>query len=135
MTSTAHPTPAAGPARTSPQLGAAVLLVTVGVLEILQGLSAVSKDEVLVVEADYTYEFDVTSWGWTHIVIGALVTSAGVALLTGVTWARGATFVICGLSIVVNFLWLPYYPMWAITLIALDAVVILAVAAWHPARV
>ena len=128
-------TSAAGPARTSPQLGAAVLLVTVGVLEILQGLSAVSKDEVLVVEADYTYEFDVTSWGWTHIVLGALVAAAGVALLAGATWARGTAFVICGLSIVVNFLWLPYYPMWAITLIALDAVVIWAVASWHPTRV
>lgn len=42
--------------------------------------------------------------------------------------------VICAISIVVNFLWLPYYPMWAITIIALNAVVIWAVSTWHPDR-
>ncbi|QHE70885.1 hypothetical protein GFS60_04478 [Rhodococcus sp. WAY2] len=36
---------------------------------------------------------------------------------------------ICAVSILVNFLWLPYYPMWAITIIALNAVVIWAVSA------
>lgn len=114
--------------------GGAVLLVTVGVLEVLQGLSAVAKDEVIVTGIDYTYQFDLTAWGWTHLVFGAIVTAVGIALLAGATWARLGAMVICAVSILVNFLWLPYYPMWAITIIALNAVVIWAVSTWHPDR-
>jgi hypothetical protein len=40
--------------------------------------------------------------------------------------------VVAALSIVVNFLWLPYAPWWAGLIIALDAVVIWAVWTWIP---
>ena len=112
--------------------GGAVLLITVGVLELLQGLSAIAKDEVLVTGIDYTYQFDLSAWGWTHLVLGVIVTAVGIALFTGAGWARTAALVTCAVSILVNFLWLPYYPMWAITIIALNAVVIWAVSTWHP---
>lgn len=62
------------------------------VLELLQGLSAISKDEVIVTGVDYTYQFDLTAWGWTHLVLGAIVTAAGIALFTGATWARGGAW-------------------------------------------
>ncbi|MGV9869723.1 DUF7144 family membrane protein [Rhodococcus koreensis] len=116
-------------------MGGAVLLVTVGVLEFLQGISAVAKDEVILVGAEYTYKFDVTAWGWIHLVLGAVVAAVGVGLFAGVIWARISAPIICGLSIVVNFLWLPYQPWWAITIIALNAVVIWAVATWDPAKI
>ncbi len=112
-------------------MGGAVLLVTIGVLEVLQGLSAIAKDEVIVTGIDYTYQFDLTSWGWTHLVLGVIITAVGIALFTGASWARVGAIVICAVSILVNFLWLPYYPMWAITIIALNAVVIWAVSAWR----
>ncbi|MEE2032235.1 DUF7144 family membrane protein [Rhodococcus chondri] len=109
----------------------AVLLVTVGVLEVLQGLSAIAKDEVIVSGIDYTYQFDLTAWGWTHLVLGVIVTAIGIVLFAGAAWAHVGAMVICAVSILVNFLWLPYYPMWAITIIALNAVVIWAVSARH----
>ncbi|MDH6281581.1 uncharacterized protein (DUF983 family) [Rhodococcus sp. LBL1] len=116
-------------------MGAAVLLVTVGVLEFLQGISAVAKDDVFVVGLQYTYKFDVTAWGWIHLVLGVLVTIVGAVLFTGATWARVGAVVICAVSIIVNFLWLPYYPLWAILIIALNTVVIWAVTTWHPEKV
>ena len=116
-------------------MGAAVLLVTVGVLEILQGISAVAKDDVFVVGLQYTYKFDITAWGWVHLVVGIIVAAIGAVLFTGATWARVAAVVICAVSIIVNFLWLPYYPLWAILIIALDTVVIWAVTTWHPKEV
>ncbi|MCX6472021.1 MAG: hypothetical protein NT100_00400, partial [Rhodococcus sp.] len=66
-------------------LGGAVLLITVGVLEILQGISAISEDDVTVVGPEYTYQFDLTSWGWIHLVLGVLVTAVGIMLFTGAT--------------------------------------------------
>ena len=61
-----------------------------------------------------------------------LMAGVGIALVTGATWARFTAIVIAGLSIIANFLWLPYYPWWSILIIALDIVVIWAVSTWQP---
>ncbi|QNG20975.1 hypothetical protein G4H71_08755 [Rhodococcus triatomae] len=111
-------------------LVAAALLLVAGIVSLFQGIAAVASDEIFVVGIDYTYAFDVTTWGWIHIVVGVLVIIAAFGLITGATWARVAAIVLASLSIIANFLWLPYYPLWAILVIALDVVVIWAVATW-----
>ena len=58
---------------TGTSIGAAILLITVGILQLFQGISAVAKDEVFIVGIEYTYKFDVTAWGWIHIVLGVLI--------------------------------------------------------------
>jgi hypothetical protein len=44
-----------------------------------------------------------------------------------------AAIVMASISIVVMFLWLPYYPVWSLVVIALDVIVIWAVATWDTA--
>lgn len=116
-------------------IGAGILLAVVGVLQIFQGISAVANDDLIVVGPEYTYQFDLTSWGWWHIVLGALAVVIAIGLLAGQTWGRVAAMVIAALSIIANFLWLPYYPWWSILIIAVDIVVIWAVATWRPTNV
>ncbi|SEM17052.1 DUF7144 family membrane protein [Rhodococcus maanshanensis] len=113
-------------------VAAAVLLVTAGVLQVLQGIAAIGNDEVYTVGVDYTYELDLTAWGWIHIVLGVAIALVGVALFGAGIWARTLAIVIAGLSIIANFLWLPYAPAWAVLIIALDVVVIWAVWNWIP---
>ncbi|MFC4602544.1 DUF7144 family membrane protein [Rhodococcus kronopolitis] len=115
-------------------IAAAVLLMTVGILQLFQGISAVAKDELLVVGPEYAYQFDVSTWGWIHIVVGILIALTGLALLSGATWARVTAIVLAALSIIANFMWLPYYPLWSILIIALDVVVIWAVTTWDNDR-
>jgi hypothetical protein len=52
-----------------------------------------------------------------------------VALFQGAVWARAVAVVVASLSILASFLWMPYYPIWSMTLIAFDAFVIWAVTA------
>ena len=106
---------------------AAILLVTSGVLHILQGIAAIGNDQVFVVITDYTYEFDLTVWGWVHLVLGIVIALVGAALFRGGLWARTLAVTLAAASIVVNFLWLPHYPAWAITIIAIDTAMIWAV--------
>ncbi|MFC8386951.1 hypothetical protein [Nocardia sp. NPDC056952] len=113
-------------------IGAGILLAVVGVLQIFQGISAVANDDLIVVGPEYTYQFDLTSWGWWHIVLGAIAVIVAIGLLAGQTWGRVSAMVIAALSIIANFLWLPYYPWWSILIIAVDIVVIWAVATWRP---
>ncbi|MGV9676861.1 DUF7144 family membrane protein [Nocardia sp. NPDC003482] len=116
-------------------LAAAILLFTVGALDILQGISAVGADQLYVVGVDYVYRFDTTAWGWIHIVVGMVLVLCGIGLTSGTTWGRVAAMTVAALSIVGNFMSLPYYPAWSILVIVLDVVVIWAVAAsWPVAR-
>jgi hypothetical protein len=111
--------------------GAAILLIAVGILEVLQSISVIFADEMIVTDIEYTYQFDLIVWGWTHLVLGVIGIVTGIALFADATWARPGVVVICGVSIFVNFLWLPHYPAWALTIIALNTVVIWAVATWR----
>lgn len=115
-------------------IAAGILLATVGVLQFLQGIAAIAKDDIIVVGQEYTFSWDVTAWGWVHLILGILVAVVGLALVTGATWARVAAIVIAALSIIVNFLWLPYYPGWSLAIIAIDVVVIWAVSTWDADR-
>jgi len=116
-------------------MAAAVIMVTVGIIQFCQGIAAVAKNEVFVAGLNYVYKFDLTTWGWIHIVLGVLVAAAGLALFTGAGWARVSAIVIAAISLLANFLWLPYYPWWSLLIIALDIVVIWAVSTWKPEQV
>lgn len=112
-------------------IAAGVLLIVAGAVQILEGISAVETDSVIVIGPEYTYQWDPVGWGVVHIVIGALLLAVAAALFTGQTWARLSAIVIAALSIVANFLWLPHNPWWSVLIIALDAYLIWALATWH----
>lgn len=108
---------------------AAIMMMLTGVVEILQGLSAIIRKHLYVVNSDYIYKISVTGWGWIHLILGVIVLLAGIALLGGALWARIIGIGLAALVAIANFLWLPYYPVWAIVLIALNVVIIWALAA------
>jgi hypothetical protein len=110
-------------------LFAAIMMIMVGVFEALQGLIAIFQNEFYVATRNYIFQFDATTWGWIHLILGVLVAFAGWGLLSGRTWARVAAITLAVLSALANFLWLPYYPFWALTLITLDVFVIWAATA------
>jgi hypothetical protein len=97
---------------------AGVLLTTVAVLQILEGIAAVAKDSIYVTGIDYVYEFDVSAWGWIHLVLGAVALATGIGILAGQTWARLAGVFIAFLGTLANFAFIPYYPVWSIVVIA-----------------
>lgn len=105
---------------------AGVMLTIVGIFQVLQGIVAVANDHIFVTGLNYTYKFDVTGWGWAHIIIGAIGIAAGVGILADQTWARVAGIAVAGLSMISNFAFLPYYPLWSLVILAFDAFVIWA---------
>jgi hypothetical protein len=108
---------------------AAIMMMLSGGFEILQGLSAIIRKHLYVVNSDYIYKINVAGWGWIHLILGVIVLLAGIALLGGSLWARIVGIVLAALIALANFLWLPYYPVWAIVIIAVNVVVIWALAA------
>jgi hypothetical protein len=111
---------------------AAVVLILAGVMHAMQGVVGLAANEFYVVTQRWLFQFDVTTWGWIHILVGLIGAATGVALLYGASWARILGVVIASVSVIANFLWLPYYPIWAVIIIAFDLFVIWAlIVSWQ----
>jgi hypothetical protein len=105
---------------------AACMMVMIGTFQVLAGLVALFNDEFYVVTRNYTFDLDVTAWGWIHLIVGLLVLATGVGLFARKTWAGVAGIMFAMLSALANFFFIPYYPVWALLLIGLDFWVIWA---------
>ncbi|MGW1894546.1 DUF7144 family membrane protein [Streptomyces sp. NPDC002004] len=103
---------------------AAILLMVAGFLDLFRGIMGIAQDDVFVVAPNYVFKFDTTSWGWIHMVLGALAIVVSAGLFKGVTWARYAAIGFASLLIIANFLSIPYYPLWSIVAIAMYGFII-----------
>jgi hypothetical protein len=108
---------------------AAIMMIMAGVFQAIAGLVALFENEFYVTTRNYLFKFDATSWGWIHLIVGIIVVFAGWGLLSGRTWARVVGITLAVLSAITNFLFIPYYPFWALAILTLDVFVIWALAA------
>lgn len=107
---------------------AATMMMLIGLFHILAGLAAILENEFYVAARNYVFEFDVSAWGWIHMILGAVVLVAGYSVLSGKVWARTVGITLAFLSAIANFMFIPYYPIWSLLIIALDIFVIWALA-------
>jgi hypothetical protein len=108
---------------------AGVMLIVIGVMDFIQGLVALVNDTFYVISEGWVFEFDVTAWGWIHLILGLVLIASGVGIFSGNVAARTVGVIVAGLAAVVNFAWLPYYPVWSICIIAICIAVIWALTA------
>ncbi len=105
---------------------AGIMLATLGVFQILEGIAAIAKDDVFVRGVNYTFEFDLTTWGWIHLLLGVVAVLTGIGLLMNQVWANIVGLVIAFLSAFSSFAFLPYYPLWSLVLLGFDIFIIWA---------
>jgi len=105
---------------------AAVMMWITGGFHAISGIVGLVTDEFLVVIPDYIFTFSVETWGWIHVVAGVFVFTAGVGVLTGKLWARIVGVAIAASSLLISFAWLPWYPIWSVIIIGVNAMVIWA---------
>lgn len=103
---------------------AASMMVLIGAFQAIAGLVAIFDDAYYVVTPNYTFELDVTAWGWIHLILGAVIFAGGVALFGRRPWAGYLAIGLAMLSAIANFFFIPYYPFWALVVIAIDVFVI-----------
>ena len=97
-----------------------MILITVGIFQAFAGLVGILEDEILVLTPDYLVQLDATTWGWIHMILGLIVIAAGFGIFSGNILARTlGVFVALG-SMISMFMWLPWYPIWAIIIISMD---------------
>jgi hypothetical protein len=105
---------------------AATMLTLAGTFQALAGLVAILNDDFYVIARNYTFDLDVTAWGWIHLVVGAALVATGLGLFARKAWAGVIAIMLAMLSALTNFFFIPYYPIWALLVIGLDIWVIWA---------
>jgi hypothetical protein len=105
---------------------AGIMMVMGGIWWAIVGIVALANDTFYVVGPEYIFQFDVSTWGWIHLILGIVAGLAGVFVFKGTVWARTVGVIIAVLWALLAFAWLPWYPLWAILLIAVSFFVIWA---------
>ena len=110
---------------------AGILMLIIGSIDFFQGLIALFDDEYYVVTQAGFLVVDLTGWGWIMLIWGTLLIVGALGLLTAQTWARWFTIVVVSLNFLVQlgFLGNSQYPLWSLTVVALNVVVLYALTA------
>ena len=108
---------------------AGVMMILAGSLNLFYGIVAAVNDEWVVFTNRANVYLDVSEWGWVHIVLGAIVLLAGIGVFSGNILARTVGVIVAAISLIANFFFIPVYPLWALTVIVIDVLVIWALTA------
>jgi uncharacterized membrane protein (DUF2068 family) len=106
-----------------------VLMLIIATIDFFQGLIAIIRDEYYVLTPNQIIVFDSTTWGWIMLIWGIIVGCAGFGLLAGATWARWFTIIAGSINFIaqLGFDGNRQYPLWALTALTLNAIVLYAV--------
>jgi len=108
---------------------ASVLLLVVGFWNVIQGISAIARSRVFVGGAHYVFG-DLRAWGWIALIFGVLQLVAGVGVLLGNQLARWFGIAVLGLNAIDQMFFIPAYPFWSLTIIAMDVVALYGLCAY-----
>lgn len=107
-------------------LFAGIMMIMIGSFHIIGGLGGIFTDTAYAVTQKWVLQFDTTTWGWIHLLVGIVILLAGFGVFSGAVWARTVGVILATVSAIANFAWLPYQPWWSITMIVVDIFVIWA---------
>ena len=108
---------------------AAITIGLAGGWNVFDGILAISRSKVYAVNATYVFS-DLRTWGWIVLVVGVLEVFAAFALLNGSSMARWFGIGVAGVNSIVQLLFIPAAPFWAIAVFVLDMLVIYALAVY-----
>jgi hypothetical protein len=108
---------------------AGVLLLTLGTLNVIDGIAAISNAHFYVANAHYVFG-DLNAWGWTVLCLGALQLLVGVGVFAKNQFARWTGVVVLSLNAIAQLLMIPAYPFWSLAIFAIDILALFGLIAY-----
>ena len=107
-----------------------IMLLSAGVMNILKGIAALDQTKFWTdYGAVYVYG-DLRTWGWILLIWGVLLVLAAVSVWKGGSFGRWIGIFAATLNLFFQFMFLPAYPFWALTIMAIDVMVIYGLAVY-----
>jgi hypothetical protein len=108
---------------------AAIMFVLAASLNVIWGIAAVADSRFFVDGATYILG-GLNTWGWIAIGLGAVQLLAALSIWRGGAFGRWFGIIAAGVAVIGAMMMIPAYPFWALTLVALDVLVIYGLAAY-----
>jgi hypothetical protein len=108
---------------------AAILLLVVGFFNMIYGIAAIANSHVFVANAHYVVG-DLRVWGWITLIISVLQLVAAGGILAGNQLARWFAVALLALNAIDMMFFIPAYPFWALSIIAVDVVALYGLCAY-----
>ena len=105
---------------------AGILLIIAGSFAMLAGLAGIINPDTFVVTKDNLVKVSTSTWGWWHLILGAIVFFSGFGVFMGNVLARTVGVIAAIVSMISAFVYMSVYPIWGITIVAIDFAVIWA---------
>ncbi|WP_051795860.1 hypothetical protein [Kibdelosporangium aridum] len=106
---------------------AAIILIITGFFTAIEGIVALFRNQYYILSSSGLLVFDMTAWGWIHLIVGVCAVLAGLSLFTGAAWARVVAVLLVSFNAVSQLAFMAAHPIWTTIVIALDILVIWAV--------
>ena len=108
---------------------ASILLFVAAFFNMLYGIAAIANSHVFTANAHYVIG-NLRAWGWITLIIAILQLAAGAGVMAGNQLARWFAVAVVGLSALDMMFFIPAYPFWALTIIAIDVVALYGLCAY-----
>ena len=108
---------------------AGALLLVVGFWNLIYGIAGIAQSHVFIANAHYVFG-NLRTWGWITLIFAILQLLAGAGVLVGNQLARWFAVAIVGLNAIEQMFFIPAYPFWSLTIIALDVVALYGLCAY-----
>ena len=108
---------------------AAILLAVIGCFNLIYGIAAIANSHVFVANAHYVFG-NLRAWGWITLIIGVVQLLAAAGVFSGNQLARWFGVAVLGLNAIDQMFFLPAYPFWSLTIIAMDVVALWGLCAY-----
>lgn len=105
---------------------AASLLILIGGMQIIQGLGAIFNPDYFAVVGSAVFVFNLTTWGWIHLILGVIALTSGIGTIAGSTWARIVSIVATVLVMLASIAYITTFPFWALFVLVAGAFVLYA---------
>ncbi|MEY2532530.1 MAG: hypothetical protein QOF29_440 [bacterium] len=102
---------------------AGVIIILVSILNMIDGIAAISKSNFFVGNAQYIVS-NLNTWGWVLLGIGVIQMIVAFGIWAGNQMARWAGIFIVSLNAIAQLLFIPAYPFWALSIFTLDLLVL-----------
>jgi hypothetical protein len=112
---------------------AAALLMTLGTLNVIDGVAAIGNSQFFARHAHYLVG-DLDSWGWVLAAIGCCQAITGFAIARGSDIACWAGIGFALANALAQLLFIQAYPWWSLAIFTVDLLVVYALVVYGPPR-
>ena len=112
---------------------ATVVLGVAGTFNVIDGIVGLARSKYYVGSTSYVFS-DLRTWGWIVLVVGALEIFAALYVTRGSEFARWFGVGAASLNGIAQLMFLPAYPLWAISAFTMDILIVYGLIVYGGAR-